>query len=125
MVIAGLSSSPMPPNGSSPGSGLGSSRSRSRSPLVPEPVEDDEEKQSDESDDSDDSFYPRRRGSSVKLNEAISREVRRALRKHKGKGENFWMELLEQILAQVRRVALLDNQSSQIAGESGLIYSFT
>ena len=122
MVIAGLSSSPMPPNGSSPGSGLGSSRSRSRSPLVPEPVEDDEEKQSDESDDS---FYPRRRGSSVKLNEAISREVRRALRKHKGKGENFWMELLEQILAQVRRVALLDNQSSQIAGESGLIYSFT
>ena len=90
--------------------------------MVPEPVEDDEEKQSDESDDS---FYPRRRGSSVKLNEAISREVRRALRKHKGKGENFWMELLEQILAQVRRVALLDNQSSQIAGESGLNYSFT
>ena len=86
MVIAGLSSSPLPPNGSSPGSGLGSSRSRSRSPLVPEPVEDDEEKQSD---DSDDSFYPRRRGSSVKLNEAISREVRRALRKHKGKGENL------------------------------------
>ena len=30
VVIAGLSS-PMPPNGSSPGSGLGSSRSRSRS----------------------------------------------------------------------------------------------
>ena len=125
MVIAGLSSSPMPPNGSSPGSGLGSSRSRSRSPLVPEPVEDDEEKQSDESDDSDDSFHPRRRGSSVKLNEAISREVRRTLRKHKGKGDNFWMELLEQFLSQVRRVALLDNQSSQIAGESGLIYSFT
>ena len=124
MVIAGLSS-PMPPNGSSPGSGLGSSRSRSRSPLVPEPVEDDEEKQSDESDDSDDSFYPSRRGSSVKLNEAISREVRRTLRKHKGKGDNFWMELLEQFLSQVRRVALLDNQSSQIAGESGLIYSFT
>ena len=93
--IAGLSS-PMPPNGSFSGSGLGSSRSRSRSPLVPEPDEDDEEEQSDESDDS---FYPRRRGSSVKLNEAISREVRRALRKHKGKGENFWMELLEQILA--------------------------
>ena len=124
MVIAGLSSSPMPPNGSSPGSGLGSSRSRSRS-LVPEPVEDDEEKQSDESDDSDDSFHPRQRGSSIMLNEAISREVRRTLRKHKGKGDNFWMELLEQILSQVRRVALLDNQSSQIAGESGLIYSFT
>ena len=98
MVIAGLSSSPMPPNGSSPGSGLGSSRSRSRSPLVPEPVEDDEEKQSDESDDS---FYPSRRGSSVKLNEAISREVRRTLRKHKGKCDNFWMELLEQFLLQV------------------------
>ena len=85
----------MPPNGSS-GSGLGSSRSRSRSPLVPEPVEDDEEEQSDESDDS---FFPRRRGSSVKLNKAISREVRRTLRKHKGKGDNFWMELLEQFLS--------------------------
>ena len=43
----------------------------------------------------------------------------------RGKSDIFWMELLEQILAQVRRVALLDNQSSQIAGESGLIYSFT
>ena len=31
------------------------------------------------------------------------------------------MELLEQFLSQVRRVALLENQSSQIAGESGLI----
>ena len=56
MVIAGLSSSPMPPNGSSPGSCLGSSRSRSRSLLVPEPVEGDEEKLLDESDDSDDYF---------------------------------------------------------------------
>ena len=66
-------------------------------------------------------FSPSRRGSSAKLNEANSREVRRTLRKLKGKGDISWMELLEQFLSQVRRVALLENQSSQIAGESGLI----
>ena len=66
-------------------------------------------------------FCPTRRGSSAKLNEANSREVRRTLRKLKGKGDISWMELLEQFLSQVRRVALLENQSSQIAGESGLI----
>ena len=134
VVVATSSSTPMPPNGGSPGSGLGASissrrsqRSRSRSPLVPKSDDDVEEEQSDESvgtDESGDSFDPRRRGSSDKLNKAISRGVRKTLRKRKGKGEGVLDGVLEQILAQERRVALLENQGSQIAGESGLIYSF-
>ena len=70
-------------------------------------------------------IFPSRRGSSVKLNEAISREVQKALRKRKGKGEGVLDGVLEQILAQERNVALLENKSSQIASESGLNYSFT
>ena len=65
MGVATASSTPMPPHGGSPGSGLGASvssrirqRSRSRSPLVPPhvlgPEEYTEKDQSPESPESDD-----------------------------------------------------------------------
>ena len=89
----------------------------SRSPLAPGSDDDDkEELHSDESVN-----YRRRKPSDKRISNTVAIEVRRALLKHKGKGEGVMDGVIEQILAKERHVALLENQSREIAGESGLI----
>ena len=108
-------SSPTSPVGSFHGSGIGSPRSRSRSPLASGSDDDDKE-------ESDESVNYRQRGPADKsISKMVAREVRRALLKQKGEGKGVMEGVLEQFLAQERRVASLENQSRQIAGESSLI----
>ena len=70
---------------------------------------------------SDDSSEPIRKGTSAALRKAIDREVRKALRKRRGKGDGDWDEFMEQLVTQERCVAKLELQSAQTSGESGLI----
>ena len=69
---------------------------------------------------SDDSSEHIRSGTSAGLRKAINREVKKVLHNHRGKGKGGLDEFLEKLVAQERRVAMLEEQSANNSGESGL-----
>ena len=69
---------------------------------------------------SDDSSEYIRSGTSAGLRKVINKEVKKILHKQKGKGGGGLSDFLEKLVAQERRVAMLERQSANNSGESGL-----